>query len=404
LEEHIEISSDRFADYLKEVPNFLSVFIFSVFYNIASLMLLDMSKTTGIKTADLSLIFTFFTIGAVAGQLTSVLYTRKFSKIQVIISGYIITVPLIIVEAFNSNIIVFYILYLICGYTLGVVWIQANDLILTSTIKSKERLVTVLLTFYPIGALVSPFISSSIIKAGLTWRFSYYVIVFLIVVNIGLYIFLMGRRKGTRAGLKDEKVALKSLFVDRKKNLVLFFVFFAMIFYCVSETIIATWAPTFFRSERGLYIQSAGFLITIFWIFIVIGRVISMSLAGRVKPVKVMAAISIIAIVSVSIVIFIKSVFLIYILVALAGIGYSALFPLLISTGSTVYERGRGILATILFVASNIGLSAAPFLTKYISSKNMLFSLGVAPVAMAVVFSLVIAVMIIQSKKNCKSG
>jgi len=55
------IGRDRFTDYLKEIPNFLSIFIYSIFYNIASLMLLDMSKSTGIKATDLGIVFTFFT-------------------------------------------------------------------------------------------------------------------------------------------------------------------------------------------------------------------------------------------------------------------------------------------------------------------------------------------------------
>ena len=256
-----------------------------------------------------------------------------------------------------------------------------------------------MLTFYPIGALVAPFISSSIIGSGLSWRFSYYVIIFIIAVNMALYIFIIGRRKGTSANLKDERLSFKEIFTDRKKNFILVLIFFAIIFYCSSETVISTWAPTFFRLERGLDIQSAGFLITLFWILIVIGRLISLFLAGKVESIRIMAILSMLAIVSISALIFIKTVYIIYILVVIAGLGYSALFPLLVSTGSTIYEKGRGVLATILFVASNIGVSSAPFITRYISAKNMLFSVGIAPVIMAGVFILMIVLMLIWPRK-----
>lgn len=65
---------DSFIDYLKEMPNFLSMFIFPVYFMTIGPMLLDMSKSTGISSADLSLIFTFFTVGSVLGQLTSVFF------------------------------------------------------------------------------------------------------------------------------------------------------------------------------------------------------------------------------------------------------------------------------------------------------------------------------------------
>ena len=109
------LGKDRFIDYLAEVPNFLSVFIYSIFYNVASLMLIEISKSTGIAIANLSLVFTFYTIGVVIGQLTSVIYNRKFKKIQIILAGYVLTIPIAISISVNSNLILFYVLYLISG-------------------------------------------------------------------------------------------------------------------------------------------------------------------------------------------------------------------------------------------------------------------------------------------------
>ena len=170
MNQNINISKDkdRFVDYIAETPNLLSVFIFSIFYNIASVMLIEMSSSTGIEITNLGLIFTFYTVGAVAGQLTSLIYNRRFTKIQVTVSSHILLVPLIILLIFSSNLIVFYIVYLLSGYILGVIWIQANEFVLENKIKNKDRIVTILLTFYPIGALISPFISATIINAGLS--------------------------------------------------------------------------------------------------------------------------------------------------------------------------------------------------------------------------------------------
>ncbi|MBE3101343.1 MAG: hypothetical protein IMZ47_03630, partial [Firmicutes bacterium] len=83
---------DRFVDYLAEIPNFISVFIFAIFFNIAVPILIEISKSTSILTTNLGFVFMFFTIGAALGQLTSVFYNRRFKKIQVIIAGYIVLV------------------------------------------------------------------------------------------------------------------------------------------------------------------------------------------------------------------------------------------------------------------------------------------------------------------------
>src|SRR5665811_79143 len=96
-------TKDRFIDYLAEAPNFLSAFIFSLFFNIASPLLLEISKSTGIEKTNLSFVFTFFTVGAVLGQMTSVFYNRRFKKIQILLAGLIIMIPLTVALNFNSN-------------------------------------------------------------------------------------------------------------------------------------------------------------------------------------------------------------------------------------------------------------------------------------------------------------
>ncbi len=72
---------------------------------------------------------------------------------------------------------------------------QANQFILTSKVRNKERLITIFLTFYPIGAFIAPFISSSIISAGFSWRFIYYIVIFMISLNIILYISTFWKKK-----------------------------------------------------------------------------------------------------------------------------------------------------------------------------------------------------------------
>ena len=397
---NISQDKDRFVDYIAEAPNLLSVFIFSMFYNIASVMLIDMSDSTGIEITNLGLIFTFYTIGAVAGQLTSLLYNKRFTKIQVTVASYILLIPLILLLIFSSNLIVFYAVYLLSGYILGVIWIQANEFVLENRIKNKDRIITILLTFYPIGALITPFISASIIKAGLSWTFSYYVIIFLIIINIVLYITVTARRKSSSVVDKEEKINLRSVFTSKIRNTIFILVFLAVIFYCWSEIVVATWSPTYFRLARDLDIQSAGFLLTLFYLFIVIGRGISLIIAGRVRSTIIMMSILPVAIISMSVVIFVDSRYLIYILIALAGLGYSAMFPLLVSTGSTLYQRGRGVLATGLFIASNIGISIAPFVTKLISKNNLPMSLGISVVLIFIVLIIVFIVHTLSIKRK----
>ncbi len=154
---------DSFKDYLLEIPNYLSIFIFPLFFLTLSPILLDISASTGIKTGDFNLVFTFFTIGSVIGQLTSIQYNRRFNSLTVLVASFIILIPVTLILSRISSLYAFYILYLISGYILGVIWLQANNNIMRSRIKNKDRLISFALSFYPIGAFVAPYISSSIV-------------------------------------------------------------------------------------------------------------------------------------------------------------------------------------------------------------------------------------------------
>jgi len=383
---------DRFTDYLVEIPNFLTVFIFSIFFNIASPILIEISRTTGILVANLGFIFTAFTIGAALGQLTSVFYNRRFKKIHVIISGYTVLIMLSVVIGFSTNLVLFWVLYFFSGYLFGVIWMQANQFILLSKVRNKEKIITIFLTFYPIGAFIAPFISSLMISAGFNWRFIYYIVIFMIAINIILYISLLGRKTESPAIQNEAKLPFREIFTGKTKNLIFILVFLAVFFYCSSETIVATWTPTFLGLARNLSVQPASLALNLFWLFVIIGRLIILIIAGRVKSVKIMVFISMLAVFSMLAFSFFYNKYLILVFISIAGLGYSALFPLLISTGSTLYEKGRGLLATFLFLASNIGLASAPVITKFSSKASMQLSISFSFILMAVVSILILTV------------
>ena len=396
------LEKERLADYSAEIPNFLSVLIFSIFFNIASPILIEISKSTNILTANLGFIFTTYTIGAAFGMLTSVFYNRRFKKIQVIIAGYIILIPLAVVIGFSSSKYLFWGLYLLSGYVLGVIWMQANQFILASKLKNKERLITIFLTFYPIGAFIAPFISSSIISAGFSWRLIPYTVIFLISLNIVLYIVLLGRKSENTAIQNEARLPLKEVFADKTKNLIFLLLFLAICFYGSSETIVATWTPTFLGLARSMSIQSASLALNLFWLFVVIGRLIVLIIAGRVKSVRIMLFISTLAVISMLVFSFINNKYLIFVLISAAGLGYSAMFPMLISMGSTLYEKGGGLLATFLFMASNMGLALAPVIIKFSSKVSMQLSISFSFILMAIVsiIILIVAFLFNRTAKN----
>lgn len=392
---------DSFKDYLLEIPNYLSIFIFPLFFLTLSPILLDISASTGIKTGDFNLVFTFFTIGSVIGQLTSIQYNRRFSPLAVVVAGFIVLIPVTFALSRISSLYAFYILYLISGYILGVIWLQANNNIMRSRIKNKDRLISSALSFYPIGAFVAPYISTSIVGRGMNWQILYYILIFLIIIIIILYLTIT-RRIGYLSLKRDQKISLKEIFTDKRRNILFILTAVMLVVYTISETVIATWAPTFFRTERAYNIGDAALVISLFWGGILVGRVITGILSGKIRAYYLVLILSLIAVLSTVSIYFSGSRNLDLIIIVIVGLGYSAIFPLLVSTGSNVYKMGSGVLLTILFAAANFGVSLTPYMTRFFSGFSMLLSISLAPVFMMVfiILSIIIIIYSRSIKKN----
>lgn len=390
---------DSFIDYLKETPNFLSIFIFPIFFMTAGPMLLEMSKSTGISSGDFSLIFTFFTTGSILGQLTSIFYNKKFKKIVVILASYIIIIPFLLLLTFIKNLFLFYLLYFLIGYFAGVIWLQATKYILENKIKNKDRLTTIFLSFYPIGNIAAPLLASALIKNNINWRYSYYIILILVIIVFILYLLFKLRRTDKISLEDEEKINFKKVFTNKKINLIFTLGCLLLLLYCISETVISTWSPTFLRSDRLFDIQLASLAVSIFWIAILAGRIIISFIAGRFKTNIIILILSLIALVSMFFLIIFKSKYTILTFIGLAGLGCSGIITLGISSASTIYEKGRGVLASIVFAAVNIGVSAAPFLTRFTSRYNMTFSITIAPIFMLFT-SIIIIIKIFYENKT----
>ncbi|MCL5073310.1 MAG: MFS transporter [Actinobacteria bacterium] len=261
-----------------------------------------------------------------------------------------------------------------------------------------------MLSFYPIGALIAPLISSSLVKNEISWRFTYLISAGAILITMVLYILISLNGQNRIIAAKTQKILFREVFVERDKNFIFIMILLVAAIYCTAETVIATWAPTYLRLAKNMDIQSAALSITFFQTFTVLGRFIASVLTGKVKVKTILITISGLAFISIIFFVLSKSRFFLFANISLAGLGFSAMYPLLVSSGSTIYEKGRGILASLIFASLYIGKTMAPFITKKIAETNLTFSITVALVFSGVSSLIIIFLIIyerIKSRKTC---
>jgi predicted MFS family arabinose efflux permease len=389
---------DSFVDYLAEFPNYFSMFIIPIYFTTASAMLLEMSAYLKVSVANLNLIFTFFTLGMLIGQLTSVIYNRKFKSVAIVTGAYSLIIVFLLILRFSSNFLVFFVFYLIIGYLSGVIQIQSTKYILENAIKNKDRVMTIFLSTYPIGILVAPFIASALIKRNMDWRISYIIMAVLSAAAIILYITMKGK-KSNLAKEEEEKIPLRKIFYDKKRNMVFLLGLLILLFFCISETVISTWSPTFLRSARMFDIKYASYTIAIYIISVLVGRAILAVFAGKYRSNIILLFLSVLSLISLLFFTFFKSTYSTFISVFFVGLGFSGIVTTGVAASGTVYEKGRGILASIIFSVINFGILLAPLLAGQVSKFNMTLSIALSPIFILILIIVLIIKMIYENKK-----
>lgn len=359
-------------DYLLEFPNFLSLFIYSFFMSAISPILVDIGQYLKSTPQDVNIVTTFFMAGTVIGIISTTFLNRIFKKISIILTAYGILIPVTVLLSVSTKLLFFYILYGIAGMLLGITWIQANTNMVESRVPNKDSVVNLGHAFFAIGALTSPFISSYILKNTSDWRYIYFVVLVIVVISMILYIFIF-RKKSILDQKKEEKITLRAVF-SGKKTAFLTVTVFILIFYMISETIMFSWSPTFFRIDKLFDAYEAGLVLSLFWIGMLIGRLLISVISYKLRSDFLLLGLFFISTLSIIFSVTSNSRAMVFLGTAFTGLGFSGIVPLIISTGTSVFKEKKDIVLVILFSLGLAGNSIGPYVSRAASYYDLRLS------------------------------
>jgi FHS family glucose/mannose:H+ symporter-like MFS transporter len=215
------------------------------------------------------------------------------------------------------------------------------------------------------------------------------------------YIILKRKNKPNKK-IDNEKYAFKKIFVNKNYNKIFIVSVLTLFFYGITEAVIYTLSPTFFRIDKALTAQLASLTVTVFWLAVTIGRILVGIVVCRIKPYILASWLTILSLISLTLMIFTGKGYIIFLAVFFVGLGYSGIFPLIFSNACLIYTKGKGVLETILFVITSLGASIAPYLIGLTLKLNIKFSMSIALIFMVLV-SIFILLNIINYRKFYKN-
>ena len=390
---------NKISNYFAEIPNYLSFFMLPFFTAIVSPILIEMSRSLEVAPEDINLVFVFLAIGTIVGRITLLFYKVKFKEANLIIIFYFILSILTLLLYFAKSLFMLFILYFASGYILGIIMLAAGYILLRNSNKNSDTSLTTATFFMPVGFIAGYLISPAIVNNGADWRNIYILIIFIIFIILILY--TVWRKKYNSVKKEEEKIAIKNIFMDKKRNLYFILIVFTMISYVIAESSVSMWTPTYLRMERSLSVHLSGITLSVFWCAIGIGSLITRYLINRFRIYSITLMLAVFSLFSIILLIYSRSVTTIFISISLMGLSFSGLWPLIVSSGSEVYKKGRDVSLNLIFLASSIGSFLAPYLIRVTARISMLLSILIPVFFIGIVVLLAITVIIL--KRNFKN-
>jgi fucose permease len=321
--------------------------------------LLDpMTQELGIPRADAGLIAVAFAVGMLAGVIAlNFFLARVPAKWTLIGAAWLQTVALVATGALSSGLWSLFVAYLFVG--LGCVFLNSlPGMWVSSHVKvGTHRAMVILLLFFAVGMAVTPIFIGIALGLGATWRWVYIVEA---ALSGALALLLTSRpisdiegRKNLRWGRLREVVGFnRALFVT---------VLVASVLYIGSEFILNVWLPKFVIDVFDAGKTVASVAVALFWVGLIIGRLIVISLTERFRASRLLLlGMAIMAVFALGIALS-TSVEMVMVMAFFSGFGASAAFPLILGFSGRFPAWHAGVVYSAVVMAGAVGRIVFPY-------------------------------------------
>jgi fucose permease len=283
----------------------------------------------------------------------------RFAKKNILIIGCIIYAAAGLLLGLSASWILTLVLFFIMGIGCGLIFISSNTLVIDIYREKSSSFLNIHHTFFAFGSLIAPFIVNAFVLRGLGWFVTFRLLgaVALIIVTI---LFLTGMfsrnfipQVSNHVTQTKEPIRKKYMRVIRNKTFIMFLVTtllsvgvqFGIIYLLVS----------YFVKVRFTTQATAGLILSAFFFFILLGRIVCSYLALRVSAYKIVLTLLILLTVTLVLGWLTTGLFSM-IMFALTGLACSGLMPTLLALASSVIETNvRAAALGFLAMAGGLG-------------------------------------------------
>ena len=206
------------------------------------------------------------------------------------------------------------------------------------------------------GAAISPYLAFRFLNAGTPWQSMY---LFFSILTLLLFVWLLFARSEKKASADGtlDLHALKTI-LKRPDFLALCLI---QLFYVGAETGFFTWMPTYFEKALPGGKSLSGIVVTIFWLSMTVGRMITGTLIGKFPLMRLNLILATGGFIGSLLAVAVLNPYFTLFSVALTGLSFSGIFGMVMAEAGERYPTLAGTVFGAIISSCGIGGAVLPW-------------------------------------------
>lgn len=370
----------------------LSFFFLGINGMLGGVNLLEIANTFAVDTYWIGYMITLMSLGsAISIFCTGIFVERVSSKMMLLLAAILMAASYIAITTAHSLAILGAAMFL-CGTGAGIFLFIANHMIVNAYTGHKRTLHLNLINFsYSAGAVITPALAGQLLLRQVPWESIYHYS--MIVVGV---VFCLAW------GIANNKAARqkKEVQVQEAWNLNVYLIASVFVFYALAEFIFSNWIVVYLREVIKADVAAAGLTLSIFWLFIMLGRFAAGFVVSRIKIEWFLLCSALLAFLAYEGILLAGDITSIMILTALTGLCFSGQYASFVSYGTMQVTVPSAKLINFYLTVSSIGGIISYLLAGVFKQYLGVYaSLQVSAAAMGMI-AILIGLTVINTKKK----
>ncbi len=355
----------------KARQNFLLFWLLSAFAVYAVYVVLFGTLSTSmmdfyaINTGQQGIFTMVGSVGGIAAALFCALCGERFSKLRAIAVGALLLGAATLFIGSAPPYLWVCICSLLCGVAYTVIDVMGNSAVTEYFPSRAKTLLPMIQILFGVGTMASPFLATSLLTAGVSRSF---VNPFLLVGCLSVAVVIFYSTSLKRAAPYLHAVDLKSMAASAKQNPGEVFrswkswvIMLASSLFCAFNTAIIAWYPAFFSLYRDMSAEGAALMLTLFYVGILLMRLVSPFILKRLQPQRVFVYFSFVSVALMLIAINTQSIAAAMVFTTLGGAFLSLNTVCTIMIATKLFPTRKASATSLAVFSYNIGGMIAPF-------------------------------------------